>query len=107
MGYFRRVYEDSSKRLEMLSCACAAGVAATFGTPFGGVLFSVEVTSSFYMVRNLPRSFFAALAGAVTIAFLVTDGQYGLFDRSAGLGITDTNFTKCVSAISENAIHLL
>ncbi|RHY43883.1 hypothetical protein DYB30_007129, partial [Aphanomyces astaci] len=94
MGYFRRVYEDSSKRLEMLSCACAAGVAATFGTPFGGVLFSVEVTSSFYMVRNLPRSFFAALAGAVTIAFLVTDGQYGLFDRSAGLGITDTNFTK-------------
>ncbi|RHY88503.1 hypothetical protein DYB37_002900 [Aphanomyces astaci] len=107
MGYFRRVYEDSSKRLEMLSCACAAGVAATFGTPFGGVLFSVEVTSSFYMVRNLPRSFFAALAGAVTIAFLVTDGQYGLFDRSAGLGITDTNFTKCVSAINENAIHLL
>ncbi|RHY04930.1 hypothetical protein DYB36_003640, partial [Aphanomyces astaci] len=97
MGYFRRVYEDSSKRLEMLSCACAAGVAATFGTPFGGVLFSVEVTSSFYMVRNLPRSFFAALAGAVTIAFLVTDGQYGLFDRSAGLGITDTNFTKCLT----------
>ncbi|RHY62881.1 hypothetical protein DYB38_012643, partial [Aphanomyces astaci] len=73
----------------------------------GLVTAYAAVTSSFYMVRNLPRSFFAALAGAVTIAFLVTDGQYGLFDRSAGLGITDTNFTKCVSAISENAIHLL
>ncbi|ETW09376.1 hypothetical protein, variant 1 [Aphanomyces invadans] len=99
MGYFRRIYEDSSKRLEMLSCACAAGVAATFGTPFGGVLFSVEVTASFYMVRNLPRSFFAALAGAVTIAFLVTNGQYGLFDRSAGLGLTETNFTKVFTYI--------
>ncbi|KAH9112949.1 hypothetical protein LEN26_001509 [Aphanomyces euteiches] len=97
--YFRRIYEDSSKRLEMLACACAAGVAATFGTPFGGVLFSVEVTSSFYMVRNLPRAFFAALAGAVTISFLVTNGQYGLFDRSAGLGLTDTNFTKVFTYI--------
>ncbi|KAF0720621.1 Aste57867_178 [Aphanomyces stellatus] len=99
LKYFRRIYEDSSKRLEMLACACAAGVAATFGTPFGGVLFSVEVTSSFYMVRNLPRSFFAALAGAVTISFLVTNGQYGLFDRSAGLGLTDTNFTKVFTYI--------
>ncbi len=78
----------------MLACACAAGVAATFGTPFGGVLFSVEVTASFYMVRNLPRSFFAALSGALTIAFLVANGQYGLFDRSTGLGLTETNFTK-------------
>ncbi|KDO23728.1 hypothetical protein SPRG_10506 [Saprolegnia parasitica CBS 223.65] len=94
MDIFRRIHDDSAKRLEMLACACASGVAATFGTPFGGVLFAVEVTSSFYMVRTLPRSFFAALAGSITISFLVTNGKYGLFDRSAGLGITDTDFTR-------------
>ncbi|OQR95310.1 Chloride Channel (ClC) Family [Achlya hypogyna] len=94
MDIFRRIHDDSAKRLEMLACACAAGVAATFGTPFGGVLFAVEVTSSFYMVRNLPRSFFAALAGSITISFLMTNGKYGLFDRSAGLGLTETDFTR-------------
>ncbi|EQC36986.1 hypothetical protein SDRG_05807 [Saprolegnia diclina VS20] len=96
MDIFRRIHDDSAKRLEMLACACASGVAATFGTPFGGVLFAVEVTSSFYMVRTLPRSFFAALAGSITISFLVTNGKYGLFDRSAGLGLIDTDFTRCV-----------
>ncbi|EQC36987.1 hypothetical protein, variant 2 [Saprolegnia diclina VS20] len=94
MDIFRRIHDDSAKRLEMLACACASGVAATFGTPFGGVLFAVEVTSSFYMVRTLPRSFFAALAGSITISFLVTNGKYGLFDRSAGLGLIDTDFTR-------------
>jgi len=34
------------------ACACAAGVGATFGTPFGGTLFSIEITSTFFMVSH-------------------------------------------------------
>uniref|UniRef100_K3W8I1 Uncharacterized protein n=1 Tax=Globisporangium ultimum (strain ATCC 200006 / CBS 805.95 / DAOM BR144) TaxID=431595 RepID=K3W8I1_GLOUD len=93
---FQRINNDETKRLEMLACACAAGVAATFGSPFGGVLFGVEVTSHFYMVRTLPRSFFAAIVGALLVNFVTENSRYGLFG-SSDLGITSAsdlhNFT--------------
>jgi chloride channel 2 len=83
---FRRIRDDDTKRQEMLACACAAGVAATFGSPFGGVLFGVEVTSHFYLVRTLPRSFFAAIVGALFVDFGAANTNYGLFgNRSMGI----------------------
>ncbi|TMW59524.1 hypothetical protein Poli38472_004593 [Pythium oligandrum] len=85
---FHRINNDDTKRLEMLACACAAGVAATFGSPFGGVLFGVEVTSHFYLVRTLPRSFFAATVGALLVNFITENSRYGLFG-SSNLGISD------------------
>lgn len=87
---FQRINNDETKRLEMLACACAAGVAATFGSPFGGVLFGVEVTSHFYMVRTLPRSFFAAIVGALLVNFVTANSRYGLFGSSS-LGIADVS----------------
>ena len=39
----------------------AAGIAATFGAPIGGVLFSIEVTSTFYVVSNLWKAFFCSV----------------------------------------------
>lgn len=87
---FQRIHHDETKRLEMLACACAAGVAATFGSPFGGVLFGVEVTSHFYMVRTLPRSFFAAIVGALFVNFVTANTRYGLFGSSS-LGIADVS----------------
>ncbi|KAL7688633.1 putative chloride channel, voltage gated, chloride channel, core [Plasmopara halstedii] len=83
---FYRIRDDGTKRLEMLACACAAGVAATFGSPFGGVLFGVEVTSHFYLVQTLPRSFFAAIVGALVLNFGTENTRYGLFgNRSMGI----------------------
>ncbi|KAH9370772.1 hypothetical protein HPB48_014732 [Haemaphysalis longicornis] len=37
----------------------------TFAAPLGGVLFSIEVTSVFFAVRNYWRGFFAAACGAL------------------------------------------
>jgi len=45
----------------MLAASVAAGVTAAFGAPIGGVLFSIEVTSAFYMVSNLWRGFFVSV----------------------------------------------
>lgn len=87
---FQRINNDETKRLEMLACACAAGVAATFGSPFGGILFGVEVTSHFYMVRTLPRSFFAAIVGALLVNFVTENARYGLFG-SSNLGISNVS----------------
>lgn len=37
-----------AKRREILSAACAAGVAVAFGAPIGGTLFSLEEVSYFF-----------------------------------------------------------
>ena len=62
---FSRLRKTADKRLEMLSAACAVGVAGSFGATFGGVLFSVEVTTTHYMVRRLPQATFAAVCSSL------------------------------------------
>ncbi len=58
---FKYTHQDAAKNLKLLTCACAAGVAATFGSAFGSTLFSIEITSTCYMVTGLPQAFMAAL----------------------------------------------
>lgn len=51
-----------------VSVACVTlqtRVAATFGSVFGGTLFSVEVTATAYMVDTLPATFLCAVVVAV------------------------------------------
>jgi len=47
----------------MYAAAIAAGVTATFGAPIGGVLFSIEVSSTYYMVSNFWKAFFCTTCG--------------------------------------------
>ncbi|KAM8927525.1 chloride channel protein ClC-Kb-like isoform 2-T2 [Pelodytes ibericus] len=57
-------YENKNKQHEMLVAGAAVGVSTVFGAPISGVLFSVEVMSSHFAVRNYWRGFFAATCGA-------------------------------------------
>ena len=57
-GPFKEIYTNHSLKKQMLGASVAAGVTATFGAPIGGVLFSIEVTSTYFMVNNLWKSFF-------------------------------------------------
>lgn len=43
--FFPKYDRNEAKRREVLSAACAAGVAVSFGAPVGGVLFSLEEVS--------------------------------------------------------------
>ncbi|CAI9731394.1 channel 2 isoform X3 [Octopus vulgaris] len=70
VGSFRGIYENESRRSEMLAAACAVGVACTFAAPIGGVLFSIEVTATFFAVRNYWRGFFSAVCGALIFRLL-------------------------------------
>ncbi|XP_067873465.1 chloride channel K isoform X2 [Heterodontus francisci] len=65
-----RDYENKNKQYEMLVAAAAVGVASCFGAPISGVLFSVEVMSSHFAVRNYWRGFFAATCGAFMFRLL-------------------------------------
>ncbi|XP_063410604.1 chloride channel protein 2-like [Mytilus trossulus] len=70
LSSFKGVYQNESRRTEMLAAACAVGVAGTFAAPIGGVLFSIEVTATYFAVRNYWRGFFAAVCGAITFRLL-------------------------------------
>ncbi|NXQ37241.1 CLCN2 protein, partial [Alaudala cheleensis] len=61
---FGGFYENEARNIEMLAAACAVGVGCCFAAPIGGVLFSIEVTSTFFAVRNYWRGFFAATFSA-------------------------------------------
>ena len=67
---FQGIYANESRKSEMLAAACAVGVACCFGAPIGGVLFSIEVTSVYFAVRNYWRGFFAAIIGSTSFAML-------------------------------------
>ncbi|KAM7410953.1 hypothetical protein PAMA_021087 [Pampus argenteus] len=65
---------------EMLVVAAAVGVASCFGAPISGVLFSVEVTSFHFAVKNYYPCFFSVACGAVTFRlFSVWSGDVETF----------------------------
>ena len=43
--FFSKYKQNASKTREILTASAAAGVAVAFGSPIGGVLFSLEVSS--------------------------------------------------------------
>uniref|UniRef100_K7FZK8 Chloride channel protein n=1 Tax=Pelodiscus sinensis TaxID=13735 RepID=K7FZK8_PELSI len=63
-------YENKTKQNEMLVAAAAVGVATVFGAPISGVLFSIEVMSSHFAVRDYWRGFFSATCGAFMFRLL-------------------------------------
>lgn len=83
---FPKYETNESKRREILSCACAAGVAVAFGAPVGGVLFSLEEVSYYFPAKAsvlsddiasltwgfqvMFRSFFCAMVAAATLRLL-------------------------------------
>lgn len=63
---FRAIKRNESLRRQMLAAAVAAGVTAVLGAPVGGVLFSIEVTATYFMVSNLWRGFVCSVCCVFT-----------------------------------------
>ena len=49
----------------MIAAAIAVGVAATFGAPIGGVLFSIELSTNVYNIHNLWKALYSATIAVV------------------------------------------
>ena len=76
---FKRLLTSDAKKLEIFACAAAAGVGATFGTPFAATMFSIEVTAGYFMIRNLPMCLLCAISGTLTMSLLGYDRVFSLF----------------------------
>ena len=63
LQFKRRIEQNDGLRQQLLGAACAVGVSTSFGSTIGGVIFSIEVTSSFYLVETLWKGFFVATCG--------------------------------------------
>ncbi|KEP51972.1 voltage-gated chloride channel protein [Rhizoctonia solani 123E] len=65
---FSRFSRSEGKMREILTAASAAGVAVAFGSPIGGVMFSIEEMSSSFSIKTMWRSFFCALVATGTLS---------------------------------------
>ncbi|RFU33546.1 hypothetical protein B7463_g2819, partial [Scytalidium lignicola] len=75
---------SASKTREILSACAAAGVAVAFGSPIGGVLFSLEEMSSYFPLKTMWRSYFCALVATAVLSAMnpFRTGQLVMFQVS-------------------------
>lgn len=66
---FNKYSENDLKRRQILAAASSAGVALAFGSPIGGVLFTLEEISYYFLPHHLFRIFFCALLSALFLLF--------------------------------------
>lgn len=86
--FFEKYRRNASKTREVLTACAAAGVAVAFGSPIGGVLFSLEEMASYFPLKTIWRSYFCALVATAVLAAMnpFRTGQLVMFqvkyDRS-------------------------
>ncbi|KAK2766773.1 glycerol ethanol, ferric requiring protein [Arachnomyces sp. PD_36] len=66
--FFTKYRKNAAKTREILTATAAAGVAVAFGSPIGGVLFSLEEMASYFPLKTLWRSYFCALVATGVLA---------------------------------------
>ncbi|KAI4347416.1 hypothetical protein L6164_008232 [Bauhinia variegata] len=91
-----RYFKNDRDRRDMITCGAAAGVAAAFRAPVGGVLFALEEAASWWRNTLLWRTFFTTAVVAIVlrsaIQFCAT-GKCGLFGEG-GLIMYDVSAAK-------------
>lgn len=66
----------------MYAAAIAAGITSAFGAPIGGILFSIEVSATYYMVNNFWKAFFCTTCGVLIYRLMEVSETVELFDNT-------------------------
>jgi chloride channel 2 len=91
-------YDESSfTKRQLLITSVACGVVCTFGAPYGGILISVELCSSVYLLSNLFKAYVCG-----TIAFVV----YQQFHQYEGY-FDDYKKEPLLNTKAESLIHFV
>ncbi|KAL5987624.1 hypothetical protein ACLOJK_035374 [Asimina triloba] len=98
-----RFFKNDKDRRDLITCGSAAGIAAAFRAPVGGVLFALEEMSSWWRSALLWRAFFTTAVVAVILRGLIDvckSGKCGLFGKG-GLIMFDVNSGSMTYHISD------
>ncbi|XP_027070683.1 putative chloride channel-like protein CLC-g isoform X1 [Coffea arabica] len=79
-----RFFKNDRDRRDLVTCGSAAGIAAAFRAPVGGVLFALEEMASWWRSALLWRAFFTAAIVAIVLRALIDvclRGKCGLFGK--------------------------
>ncbi len=70
MKPFLNISNNEARKRQVLSAAAAAGISVAFGSPIGGVLFSLEQLSYYFPDKTMWQSFVCAMTAVVTLQIL-------------------------------------
>ncbi|PIN01513.1 Cl- channel CLC-7 and related proteins (CLC superfamily) [Handroanthus impetiginosus] len=79
-----QVFKNDRDRRDLITCGSAAGMAAAFRAPVGGVLFALEEMASWWRSALLWRAFFTTAIVAIVLRALIDAclrGECGLFGK--------------------------
>ncbi|KAL4335613.1 hypothetical protein GQ457_07G041180 [Hibiscus cannabinus] len=79
-----RFFKNDRDRRDLVTCGSAAGIAAAFRAPVGGVLFALEEMASWWTSGLLWRAFFTTAVVAIILRALIDvclSGKCGLFGK--------------------------
>ncbi|XP_047315307.1 chloride channel protein CLC-d-like isoform X2 [Impatiens glandulifera] len=88
-----QIFQSDRDRRDLVTCGCAAGVAAAFRAPVGGVLFALEEVTSWWRSQLMWRVFFTSAIVAVVVRSAIgwcKSGKCGHFG-SGGFIIWDVS----------------
>ncbi|KAK7388615.1 hypothetical protein VNO78_23437 [Psophocarpus tetragonolobus] len=77
-------FKNDRDRRDLITCGSAAGIAAAFRAPVGGVLFALEEMASWWRSALLWRAFFTAAIVAILLRAMIDlclSGKCGLFGK--------------------------
>jgi chloride channel 2 len=72
---FEIILDSPSIVKQIFAASAAVGISSAFNAPIGGLLFSVEATTTFYLLSNYWKSCVAAAAGAAVTYLLFLEQE--------------------------------